>query len=58
MNDKWYNSEFAGTLGMGIMLFLVSCGVGTCTMLENVKIEHKQDPAEKIVNRILDTNSK
>lgn len=33
MNDKWYNSDFASSLGMGICAFLLCCGVGTCCKL-------------------------
>ena len=33
MNDKWYNSNFAEFLGMGILIFLLCSGVGTCTKI-------------------------
>lgn len=58
MKDKWYNSDFASSLGIGVMIFLICCGLGTCSMLDKVKIEKTQESAEKIVDRILEENTK
>jgi hypothetical protein len=33
MNDKWYNSNFAEFLGIGILILLLCLGVGTCQRL-------------------------
>lgn len=33
MNNKWYNSNFSDYLGMGILVFLLCCGIGTCSKL-------------------------
>jgi hypothetical protein len=30
MNDKWYNSTFAELLSVGLMIFLICVGIGTC----------------------------
>ena len=57
MDDKWYNSDFASSLGIGILLFLTCCGIGTCSMLVRSKIEYvpKDDTVEKTIKTILDT---
>jgi hypothetical protein len=39
MNDKWYNSDFATSLGMGLLIFFISIGMGTCMMLSKSEIK-------------------
>jgi hypothetical protein len=52
MNNKWYNSDFAGACGMGILLFLLCLGIGTCCMLGQSSINIDQPQVEKIENEL------
>ena len=47
MNDRWYNSELANGIGIGLMCLLICVGFGTCSMLENSKIEYTQNKESK-----------
>lgn len=52
-DQRWYNSD----IGFGICVFLCCAGLGTCSMLENSKIEIRQDPpVEQTLDKIIKDN--
>ena len=52
MKDKWYNSEFATALGVGLLVFLVCVGIGSCTRLAFHYNPTIEEPVEAIIERI------
>lgn len=48
MNNKWYNSDFASSLGMGILIFLLCCGIGTCSKLSFAESRKPVTNLEKV----------
>jgi len=49
---KWYESKFASSVGIGILIFLFCLGIGTCNMLAyNVKLNIEVEQVEQNDNQ-------